>query len=148
MYEIIKSIHSYLAYAAILLLALATINGIIGTFSNKIFNENHRKINVFALISAHTMLLLGIVLLFVSPLTQSAFADMGAAMKNPTLRTYAVEHPTINIIAAILVTIGNAKTKRLTTNGPKFKTTAIFYGLALLLILSRIPYSAWLGLAS
>ncbi len=147
MYDILKPIHSYLAYATLLLLALATINGIIGTFSNKIFNESHRKINVFALIATHTMLLLGIVLLFVSPIAQTAFADMGAAMKNSTLRSYAIEHPTVNIIAAILVTIGNAKTKKLSTNGPKFKTTAIFYGLALLLILSRIPYSAWLGLA-
>lgn len=145
MYEIIKPLHSYLAYAVLLLLALATINGIIGTTSEKVFNENHRKINLFALISTHTMFLLGLVLLFISPITQSAFADMGATMKDSTLRLYAVEHPITNILAVILVTIGNAKVKRLTTNGPKFKTTAIFFGLALVLLLSRIPYSAWLG---
>ncbi len=145
MYEIVKPIHSYLAYATLILLVIATVNGIIGTFSSKIFDETSRKINLFTLISVHSMLLLGVILLFVSPITQGAYANMAVTMKDPTLRSYVVEHPTINIIAAILVTIGNARVKRFTTNGPKFKTTAIFFGLALVLILSRIPYAVWLG---
>lgn len=145
MYSIIQPIHSYLAFATLALLAAATINGIIGSTSEKSFEANHLKINKFALIATHTMFLLGLILLFVSPITQSAFADMKAAMKDSTLRQYAVEHPTINLIAVVLVTIGNARVKRAVGNGRKFKQTAIFFGLALVLILSRIPWSAWLG---
>lgn len=145
MYSVIQPIHSYLAFVALALLAAATVNGIIGSTSEKSFEANHLKINKFALIATHTMFLLGIILLFVSPITQSAFADMKVTMKDSTLRQYAVEHPIINLIAVVLVTIGNARVKRAVGNGRKFKQTAIFFGLALVLILSRIPWSAWLG---
>ncbi|HEY1056590.1 MAG TPA: hypothetical protein VGE24_15695 [Emticicia sp.] len=143
MYQIIQPIHSYLAYLTLFLLAFATLNGIMGSSSQKAFEEKHLKINKFALIATHTMFLLGVILLFISPITQAAFADMKATMKDSTLRQYAVEHPTINLIAVILVTIGNARVKRAVGNGKKFKQTAIFFGLALVLILSRIPWSAW-----
>lgn len=145
MYQIIQPIHSYLAFAALLLLAYATINGLIGSANNKIFSDSDARINKFALIATHTMFLLGIILLLVSPITQAAYADMKATMKDSTARLYAVEHPIINFIAVILVTIGNARVKRAIGNGRKFKQTAIFFGLALLFILSRIPWGAWLS---
>ena len=140
MYEIVLNLHHYIAFIALILLAYATINGIIGMSSEKAFEESHRKINSFALISTHTMLLLGIILLVVSPIAQTAFSDMGAAMKDAVLRKAIVEHPTTNIIAVALATIGNAKAKKAVGHGKKFKTTAIFFGLALLLILSRLPF--------
>lgn len=140
MYEIILNIHHYLAYIALALLAWATINGIMGVTSEKIFEESHRKTNVFALISVHTMLLLGIILLVVSPGAQAAFSDMGLTMKDSVLRKMYVEHPTTNIIAAVLVTIGNARSKKAIGNGKKFKATMIFFSIGLVLILSRVPW--------
>jgi hypothetical protein len=140
MYQVILNLHHYISFAALILLAFATINGIIGTNSEKMFDDFHRKINLFALISVHTMLLLGIVLLFVSPLAQSTFADMKAAMKDATLRKAIIEHPFTNVIAVVLATVGNAKSKSAIVNGKKFKYSMIFFGLALVLILSRLPY--------
>ena len=143
MYSIIQPIHSYLAFAALFLLGFATINGILGSSSQKAFESKDANINKFALIATHTMFLLGLILLFVSPVAQAAFADMKAAMKDSDVRKAVVEHPFVNIIAVILVTIGNARVKRAVGNGRKFKQTAIFFGIALLLILSRIPWGAW-----
>lgn len=143
MYSIIQPIHSYLAFAALFLLGFATINGILGSSSQKAFEAKDANINKFALIATHTMFLLGLILLFVSPIAQSAFADMKAAMKDSDVRKAVVEHPFVNIIAVIFVTIGNARVKRAVGNGRKFKQTAIFFGIALLLILSRIPWGAW-----
>jgi hypothetical protein len=140
MYSTILMLHHYIAFIAILLLAYATINGAIGANSEKVFEEYHRKINVFALISCHTMLLLGLILLAVSPIAEVAFADMGAAMKDSVLRKAVVEHPFTNIIAVVLATIGNAKSKKAIGNGRKFKVSMIFFGLALVLILSRLPF--------
>lgn len=143
MYSIIQPIHSYLAFAALFLLGFATINGVLGSKSEKAFEAKDANINKFALIATHTMFLLGLILLFVSPIAQSAFADMKTAMKDSDVRKAVVEHPFVNIIAVILVTIGNARVKRAVGNGRKFKQTAIFFGIALLLILSRIPWGAW-----
>lgn len=143
MYSVIQPMHSYLAFAVLLLLGFATVNGLIGSSSQKAFETKDANINKFALIATHTMFLLGLILLFISPIAQSAFADMKVAMKDSVVRKAVVEHPTINLIAVILITIGNARVKRSVGNGRKFKQTAIFFGLGLVLILSRIPWGAW-----
>jgi hypothetical protein len=56
-----------------------------------------------------------------------------------------VEHPLVNIIAIAFITIGYSKHKKKLTSKAKLKPIAIFYTLALVLFLSRIPWSAWLG---
>jgi hypothetical protein len=140
MYNIVLSLHHYISFAALLLLALAAVNGLIGSNSEKMFDNKDRKINLFALIATHTMFLLGIILLVVSPVAQTAFADMKLSMKDPILRKSIIEHPFTNIIAVVLATIGNAKSKKSIGNGTKFKASMIYFGLALLLILSRLPY--------
>lgn len=70
---------------------------------------------------------------------------MGGVMKDAVNRLYLVEHPTINILAVALITIGYSKHKKKLTSGAKLKKIAIFYTIALVLILSRIPWSTWLA---
>lgn len=136
--------HSYVAYAALILLIVASINAIIGMTSNKEFKDGDRKLALFALIFTHVQLLLGIVLYFNSPMVTIFDLPMGEVMKNADLRLYAVEHPLINIIAVALITIGFSKHKRATTDKAKFKSVAIMYAIGTILILSRIPWNNWL----
>ena len=42
-----------------------------------------------------------------------------------------------------LITIGYSKHKKKRLSAPKYKTLAIFYTIALVLILSRIPWEVW-----
>ena len=137
MYEFIQKAHSGVAYLALLLLVIAVLNSLIGHFSKKEFTKTDRKIALFGLIGTHTQLLIGLVLYFVSPLGFLALGDKD-------LRLTSLEHPLINIIAIVLITIGWSKHKKLTMSNSKFKTFSIFYGLGLLLILSRIPWKLWL----
>jgi hypothetical protein len=58
-------------------------------------------------------------------------------------RLLAVEHPTVNILAIVAITIGWSRHKRFVEGDKKFKSIAIFYGIGLLLILSRIPWNQW-----
>jgi len=139
MYEIIKNRHSGWAYLALLLLVIAVINSFIGLSTKKEFTEKDRKIVLFALAAIHTQLLIGFIVYFVSPLGFSAFGQM----KDAALRLTSLEHPLINIIGIVLITIGWSKHKKLAASESKFKTFSIFYGLGLLLILSRIPWSLW-----
>lgn len=64
-------------------------------------------------------------------------------MKDEVNRLYLVEHPLINIIAVVLITIGYSKHKKKLTSTPKFKIIALFYTIALILFLSRIPWDVW-----
>ncbi|WP_413999610.1 hypothetical protein ACMDB5_03370 [Flavobacterium sp. W1B] len=139
MYEFIQKFHSGWAYLALLLLVIAVVNSVIGLISKKEFTAKDRKIAIFGLIGTHTQLLVGLILYFVSPL---GFASLGQ-MSDKALRLTSLEHPLINIIAIALITIGWSKHKKLTTSESKFKTFSIFYGLGLVLILSRIPWSMW-----
>lgn len=140
MYNFIQKFHSGWAYLALLVLVIAVINAFIGLLSKKEFTAKDRKIALFALAGIHTQLLIGFIIYFVSPL---GFASLGQ-MKDAAIRLTSLEHPLINIIAIVLITIGWSKHKKLTTSESKFKTFSIFYGLGLLLILSRIPWKMWL----
>lgn len=140
MYVFIQKFHSGWAYIALLLLVIAVVNAFIGLASKKEFTAKDRKIAIFGLIGTHTQLLIGLILYFVSPL---GFTSLGQ-MSDKMLRLTSLEHPLINLIAITLITIGWSKHKKLTTSESKFKTFSIFYGLGLVLILSRIPWSLWL----
>lgn len=139
MYEFIQKFHSGWAYLVLLLLVIAVLNALIGFSSKKEFTAKDRKIALFALIVTHVQLLIGMFLYFVSPLGKAALGEM----KNADLRLTSLEHPLINLIAIILITVGWSKHKKLSDSTAQFKTFSIFYGLGLLLILSRIPWKLW-----
>lgn len=144
MYEIIYTLHSYLAYAVLLILILAVVNAISGLIAKKDFTlEKDFRISLFALILSHIQLLVGVVLYFVSPKGFSAIQEYGMGGMTSALRLLAVEHPFINIIALVFITIGWSKHKKLMEANRKFKTIAIFYGIGLVLILSRLPWGQW-----
>ena len=144
MYETVLFIHSYWAYLVLLLLIVASVNSLVGYFSNKEYGAMNFRIALFTLIVSHIQLLIGLVLYFVSPYFRM-FGEMGmvGVMKNSELRLYLVEHPLVMIIAVALITIGYSKHKAKLTSKPKFKMLAIFYTIALILMLSRIPWNNW-----
>lgn len=139
MYTILQKFHSGWAYIALLVLIVAVINAVIGMSSKKEFTAKDRKIALFGLIGIHVQLLIGLILYFVSPLGLDSFGQMS----DKALRLTSLEHPLINVIAITLITIGWSKHKKAATSESKFKSFTIFYGLGLVLILSRIPWSLW-----
>lgn len=141
MYNILQSTHSYLAYIALIVLFLAATNAVLGFLNKKVFGPKDLRISLFAFILMHFQLLVGLVLYFTSPI---GFSQLGN-MKDSALRLTSLEHPLINIIAIILITIGWSKHKKEQGNKGKFQKIAIFYSIGLLLILARIPWNSWLN---
>lgn len=140
MYTGLLHLHSALRYIVVLLLIIAIVKAFIGWFGPKPFTEADRKLSLFALISVHLQLLIGLVLYFISPVVQSALADMGAAMSDPQLRFWAVEHITTNIIGIVLITVGYSTAKRASQDKSKFMRVALFYLIGFVLIMSAIPW--------
>jgi hypothetical protein len=142
--EILQIIHSYFAYAVLGILVLAVLNAISGLMGNKMFTlEKDYRISLFALILSHIQLVLGLILFFVSANGLKAIQELGMGGMNSAARLLAVEHPFINIIAIVLITVGWSRHKKFLEGKKKFKSIAIFYGLGLVLILSRIPWGQW-----
>jgi Na+/H+-dicarboxylate symporter len=138
-----KNIHSYWAYVVVAVLIFAVTNAIIGFTKKKQFTDKDLRIGLFALIVTHIQLLIGLAWYFMSPWYKALKADAAAVMSDKATRLLAVEHPTVMILAIVLITIGWSKHKKKTEDAAKFKTFAIFYGIGLLLMLSRIPWNNW-----
>lgn len=139
MYNFIQKFHSGWAYLALLLLLVAVVNSFIGYLSKKEFTAKDKKIALYALIATHIQLVVGLILYFVSPLGKASLGNM----KDGALRLTSLEHPLINIIAIVLITIGWSKHKKGNTSEAKFKPLSFLYAIGLLLILARIPWSLW-----
>tara|TARA_Y100000385_G_C12814533_1_gene517592 strand:- start:113 stop:547 length:435 start_codon:yes stop_codon:yes gene_type:complete len=140
----IKTAHSYWAYLVLAVLLLAVCRAISGVAMNKEYSPKMFQAALFALIVTHTQLLIAFLLYFSSS-RFSLWFELGISevMKVPAHRMYLVEHPIINILAVVLITRGYSKHKKKRLSNPKYKTLAIHYTLALLLILSRIPWKTW-----
>lgn len=143
--ETVQFIHSYWAYLVLFVLIIATFNAVFKFFGNKEFDAKDFRISLFTLITMHIQLLIGIILFFMKDYfsTIEQVGGMGEVMKNSDLRNLIVEHPTTMITAVALVTIGYSKHKKKLVSKPKFKMLAIFYTLALILVLAKIPWNLW-----
>jgi len=138
-----KDIHSYWAYLVLALLIFAVINAVIGLTQKKQFTDKDLRIGLFTLIVSHIQLLIGLGWYFMSPWYQALKEDAATVMGDKATRLLAVEHPTMMILALVFITIGWSKHKKKSTDAAKFKTFVIFYGIGLLFILSKIPWTNW-----
>src|SRR5690554_7541327 len=114
MYRTVQIIHSYWAYIVLLIVVLATINALAGFFSKREYGAKDFRISLFALIVTHFQLLIGLVLYFISPLGLQNISNigMGEVMKNAEFRLYAVEHPFVMILAAVLLRLAIQNTRK------------------------------------
>jgi cytochrome bd-type quinol oxidase subunit 2 len=133
-YSFVRGLHSGFRYIIFVLLVLAIIQALLGWLGKKPYTEVNRKVNLFTLIAAHTQLLIGIVLYFLSPFVQFN----SGTMKDPVSRYFTVEHWVMMVIAIALITIGYSKSKKIIMPESKHKTVFIFYIIALFIIIGAI----------
>lgn len=141
MYTGLKHLHSYLAYLLLAALVFSIIYVIIQFVGKKSFTDKVRKVTLIGFIATHLQLLIGLVLYLISPVGLSNFS--GEAMSESLSRLYILEHPLTMLIAIVLVSVGYIKAKKPGDDARRFRTVIIYYGLGLILMLSRIPWSAW-----
>ncbi|RBL88470.1 hypothetical protein [Chitinophaga flava] len=134
-------LHSILRWAIVLAGLWAVIRAFKGVSGKTPFTAADNKAGLFFMIFCDIQLLVGLLLFFVfSEKAKAGLADMGAAMKNPALRFFTVEHTLMAVIAIALVHIGKSKVKKATSDAQKHKLALIFYSIAFILILALIPW--------
>ncbi|MBO9584475.1 MAG: hypothetical protein J7574_09985 [Flavobacterium sp.] len=143
MYIGFKNLHSFAADITLLFLLISILYAFYSLSKKALFTKKSKTIILLGLLASHLQFVLGLILYFLSPLGASNVS--GEMMKNSVSRLYGLEHPLVMIIAIVLITIGYSKSKRATGDTAKFKKIAIFYSIGFLLILSRIPWKAWLA---
>ena len=147
MYNILKHAHSGWAYLLVLVVAVATINALIGLFGKRDFGNRDFSLALVGLIVTHIQLLMGLALWALSPYSNQLFSNFSFLMtpEGRETRLLALEHPLTMIIATAVLTIGYSKHKKQLVSNGKFKKLAIFYTIAFVLILSRLPWNQWLS---
>ena len=85
--------------------------------------------------------LIGLILYVVlSPTVGAAISNVGAAMRDPILRFFLVEHAAGMLVAVALAHVGQSKIKKATDDARRHRTAAVFFGLSLFIILLSIPW--------
>ncbi|GAB2560495.1 hypothetical protein [Spirosoma areae] len=104
-----------------------------------------QMLRVVATSIAHTQLLVGFYLYVISPIvayywTFKPGLDSSAFSKSVEFPFFGLIHISLMFTAIVVMTVGSSKAKRQTQARQKFKTTAIYFTIALLLILVAIPW--------
>ncbi len=141
MYGIVLNVHSWLRWVVLIAMLWTILRAVLpGPRAWTPADDRSLRLSV---ISLDVQFLLGLLLYFVlSPFTREAMSDMGAAMRSPGLRFFAVEHVAGMLIAITLAHVGAVRIRKAAPER-RHRLAAIFFILALLAVLASIP---WPGL--
>lgn len=140
MYSFLLTIHSLFRWIVLLSLLFCVFNAYRGCLSQKAFSPFDHKIMHAAATASYIQFLIGLCLYFVSPIVHYFFQNFSAAVHERTIRFFGMEHITMMFIAVGLISAATGIVKRKTTDAAKFKTIAIFFSIALLIIFLSIPW--------
>ena len=140
MYEFLLNFHNTLRWLLLPLLLAVIAFSWMGVAGKRSYAKSDKTLGGILVGMAHLQLILGLILLFVSPVVQTALQDFGAAMKDAPVRKVVLEHPLIGLIGVALIQIGRTRSKNASGDMKKHKAVAVFTTIALVLILSRIPH--------
>ncbi len=143
MYSVILALHNVLRWLVILTGVVALVRCYRGVFTGAAWTPRERtSLSAYAN-TLGLQLLLGLLLLvWLSPITRTAFSDMGAAMRNGELRLFAVEHPVSMILAMVLAHVAVARARKAATDAARFRIAAILVTLSLVLVFAMTPWWA------
>jgi len=135
----LNTLHSYNRYLVLAAMVFVLFRAYSGWLGRKPF-EKVDNIGSAALLGlAHLQALIGLLqYAFTSTWTQTAFADFGAAMKDPMQRYFAVEHITAMLIAVALIQTGRSLSKKATEDTNKHRKLAIYTSIALVIIVATL----------
>lgn len=140
MHYSILLIHSYLRWAVLLSILLALVRAFAGLSSGGRYSRIDTIARLLATTTTHTQVLIGAGLYFISPLVTYFFSEPRKGTLPLEIWFFAAVHVTLMLVAVVVLTIGSALARRAATDREKFRATAIYFGVALLLILLAVPW--------
>ncbi|MDP3276914.1 MAG: hypothetical protein Q8Q09_17060 [Deltaproteobacteria bacterium] len=141
MYSAVLVLHSLSRYAVLVLALVVIARAAMGLRGQRPFEPTDRKLGGAFLGTVHLQVILGLLLnLGLSPITKAAYSQMPAAMRDKTLRFWAVEHLTMGLLVALIATITRVKSRKAESDPDKHRIALIGYSVTLLVILAMIPW--------
>ena len=134
MYLLLLTLHSWGRWVVLLGLLLGLGRAYRGWWERPPFTPFDNTVRHTVATLAHIQLTLGYALYFVSPLIQS-FRQHGSGAG-----FFRWQHVAAMSVAVVVLTIGSALAKRQSSDPAKFRTMALWFTAALLLIFLAIPW--------
>ena len=145
MYTTVLTMHSWLRWIALLLAVGATVNAFLDR-SESLEKLPGRWWDTLFMLALDLQVLLGLFLYFgLSPFTTEGMNDLGAAMRNPGLRFWTVEHLLAMLGAVVLVRIGRVMAMTAKSTATRRRRRFIGFALCTAVMIAGIP---WPGLAN
>ncbi len=140
MYATVLALHSLTRWLVAASLLFALFLSYRGWLRHKPFTRFDNRVRHITATIAHVQLLLGLWLYFISPLISYFLHNYKTALKERSIRFFGMEHAAMMLVAIIIITIGSAVAKRKKTDEQKFKTMALWFTTAFILIIVNIPW--------
>ena len=143
-YPAVLTIHSWLRWVALLLGAAATFNA----FRHRADTADPprgRRWDTFFMLALDLQVLFGVLLYFgFSPFTREAMNNMGAVLRDPALRFWAITHVAMMFVALVAVRAGRVFAMVERTSRAR-RGRYICFAIAVLAMVAGVP---WPGLAN
>lgn len=133
--------HSYLRWivlaAAVWMVAVCAVDLARG----RAWGPLHERSQKVLMHAADLQFVLGLILyLFLSPFSQTFFANLGGAMRDPVLRFYGVEHVFGMLLAVSFVHIGLMRSRKAGGGRLRLRRACTWSSAALLFFLLSVPW--------
>lgn len=141
MYPLVLSLHSWLRWVVLVIGLIALVRAIAGWLGGRPWTSGDNRAGAAFVGTLDLQLLLGLLLYaWLSPITWTALSDIGAAMRTPALRFWAVEHAFGMLVAVAAAHIGRTRLRRAASDARRHRIAALSIGFALLVIAITIPW--------
>lgn len=140
MYNSLLSFHSIVRWLVLITLIFSIYRALKGYFKNTTFSKLDNLIRHWTATVAHIQLLIGILLYTQSPIVTYFFKNFNTSISNINTTFFGLIHILLMVIAIVVITIGSALGKRKLKDKEKYKTIAIWFSIALLIIFIAIPW--------
>jgi hypothetical protein len=121
------ALHNIVRWLVIILAVVALVRAYRGWLGKREWTDNDRKAGVFFGMVVDIQFLLGIILIFLVGL--------------PNLGSFGIDHVIPMIVAVLLIHLGTAMSRRASEAVAKHRSAAMWFSLAVIIILVAIPWS-------
>lgn len=127
MYPIILFLHNLIRWIVLIVAVVAVVRAYLGWLQKREWTGADRRFGVFFASALDTQLLLGIILIVLRGFS--------------TLGTILYEHVIPMILAVVVVHVGSVLSRRAVEAVHKHRRAALWYTLAILIVLVSIPWA-------
>lgn len=140
MYATLLTLHNLVRWVFLIVFLITLYRSWRGWKRRREFLPIDNTLRSLTVTLVHIQMVIGVYLYFKSPFVDFFYKNFSAAVKDRTTRYFGMEHIFMMILAVIFITIGGSKARRRHKPGEKFKAMAVWFTIALVILLVSVPW--------